>query len=200
MSRSTVCLFRRTHAAEFEAAEREKQAHADRLKKEKVLKEETKKLAREAEEARRRRRVESTVRNARVARDDYENRWKSLLSAHANDASASAACSTELLAFSDVPWPIFPPRKDGLIRGEDINPDAVSLFLFPGPSLVDDEEAKERRAAARKERLRETILRYHPDKFEARVLSRVQEGDQEAVREAVGRVVRAVGELMKVQP
>jgi hypothetical protein len=50
----------------------------------------------------------------------------------------------------------------------------------------------------RKNRLRETLLRFHPDKFEGRVMGRViPEGEErEKVREGVGRVVRALNELM----
>ena len=34
------------------------------------------------------------------------------------------------------------------------------------------------------------MLRWHPDKFEGKVLGKVVEGDREAVREAAGRVAR----------
>lgn len=80
---------------------------------------------------------------------------------------------------------------------EDITVEAISTFLLPErvpsndiPQDIDTIQ-KERR-----NKLRETMLRFHPDKFEGRILRRVRERDQERVREAVGKVTRAVGELL----
>jgi hypothetical protein len=48
-----------------------------------------------------------------------------------------------------------------------------------------------------KQRIRETLLRFHPDKFHVRLLPRVQDGEErETVKEGVGRVVLALNELM----
>lgn len=40
------------------------------------------------------------------------------------------------------------------------------------------------------------MLRFHPDKFEGRVMRRVKESDKDKVREAVGQVARALNALM----
>lgn len=52
-------------------------------------------------------------------------------------------------------------------------------------------------SSSAKDVLRTTMLRFHPDKFEARVLSRVQEKDKDKVKEVAGVVVRALNSLMK---
>ena len=48
----------------------------------------------------------------------------------------------------------------------------------------------------RKERLRETLLRFHPDKFEGRILQRVEAIHRERVKEAADKLVRVVNSLM----
>jgi len=62
----------------------------------------------------------------------------------------------------------------------------------PSPLPVKGEKEKK----LRKEKLRETFLRFHPDKFEGRLMNRVRESDRERVREAVGIVVRVLNALM----
>jgi hypothetical protein len=47
----------------------------------------------------------------------------------------------------------------------------------------------------RKDKLRETFLRFHPDKFEGQLMSRVRESDRQRVRDAIGVVVRALNAL-----
>ena len=46
-----------------------------------------------------------------------------------------------------------------------------------------------------KDILRAAMLKFHPDKFEARILSRVREKDKEIVKEAGGIVMRHLNEL-----
>jgi hypothetical protein len=49
---------------------------------------------------------------------------------------------------------------------------------------------------SRKDRLKEALLRWHPDRFETKWLKKVVEEDREAVKDGVGRVVRALNELL----
>jgi hypothetical protein len=102
------------------------------------------------------------------------------------------------MAFVDIPWPAFVPRADTGTQLDALNSDAIEVFLFPLPSatgLTDGDKPLK----ARKDRLRETMLRFHPDKFEGRVMNLVLESDREAVRDGVGRVVRAIGDLLKAE-
>jgi hypothetical protein len=163
-----------------------------------MVKEETKRMAHEAEEHRRRRRAERSARHAKEARARYEDAWKSLLSRHTDNESDVA--KPEELNFADVPWPIYPSRDVEDVQLEDLTPEAISIFLIPGTRAVrGNDEEKASLEKTRKDVLRETMLRFHPDKFEGRVMAKVREDEREKVKDGVGRVVRAVAELMNVR-
>ncbi|KAH9833468.1 uncharacterized protein C8Q71DRAFT_773611 [Rhodofomes roseus] len=178
-------MWRRKHAAEFEEQERKKAERAARKARERAIRDETKRMEREEEEGRRRRRRSKERRRAVEAREWYDARWKELLGPSAGTESS--------LHFADIPWPVHPPelssrRARGLTM-DDLTTEAISAFLL----TQDDSEAGKKE---RKEKLRETMLRFHPDKFEGRILKLVVEVEREPVMEAVGIVVRSVSGLM----
>lgn len=107
------------------------------------------------------------------ARDTYDRRWVELLKSKSVN-----------LGFGDVPWPV-----QGRIDVSRVTAETISAFLFPSSS--DDGKGR-----TRKEVLREEMLRFHPDKFEGRVMRRVRSEDKEAVREGANAVARAVMYLM----
>lgn len=117
--------------------------------------------------------------NARAA---YERHWVGLL----NSKSKSAD-----LGFGDIPWPV-----QGASNISQITAEAISSFL----SLPGDEGHEAGRGRWRKEELRGTILRFHPDKFEGRVIPRVKDEEKLAVREGANAVTRAVTALMGGKP
>jgi hypothetical protein len=113
------------------------------------------------------------------ARDAYERHWVGLLGSKSKSAD---------LGFGDIPWPVSGRSSDiSQITGE-----AISSFLF----LADEGHDEAVRGRARKEELRGTILRFHPDKFEGRVIPRVRDQERAAVREGANAVTRAVTALM----
>ena len=113
------------------------------------------------------------------ARDAYERHWIALLGCNSKSAD---------LGFGDIPWPV-----QGASNISQITAEAVSSFLF----LSGDEEHDEaERGRVRKEELRGTILKFHPDKFEGRVIRRVKDAERAAVREGANAVTRAVTALM----
>jgi hypothetical protein len=61
------------------------------------------------------------------------------------------------------------------------------------------EEPDGGKARTRREELRGTMLRFHPDKFEGRILPRVKKEERDAVREGANAVARAVAALMEVK-
>ena len=125
----------------------------------------------------------------------YEMRWKELLA-----SSTATIADDDLLRFEDVPWPIMTlsshdsPVARAAALVEDFTADAISAFLFPAtePPMEDGLDTAKRR----KEKLRETMLRYHPDKFEGRVMQRVRPVERDVVKEAVGIVARTLNALM----
>ena len=164
-----------------------------RQEREKALREETRRMERAAEEDRRRRkRVKERMREVE-ARELYDTRWKALL------APASTTPDDEMLRFEDIPWPNMASAmslgadEPARVRIEDLTAEAIAAFLLP-PSDRDAPSADP--SKERKEKLRETMLRFHPDKFEGRVMKRVREKDRERVKEAVGIVARTVNSLM----
>ena len=84
---------------------------------------------------------------------------------------------------------VFKPLKSTV----KMSVDAISMFLFPPDDYSSDDGDVAKR---KKEKLRETLLRYHPDKFEGRVMSRVRPEDQDTVKETVGIVARTLNALM----
>ncbi|EED85371.1 predicted protein [Postia placenta Mad-698-R] len=180
-------MWRRKHAEEYAEHERKAAERNARRAREEAVREETARLEKNAEADRRRRRRSRERRRAAEARELYDVRWKELLSASSEGS----------LRFSDIPWPVLLPDGDSargrVLTLEHFTVEAISAFLLPteGDSSGDPEVAK-----SKKEKLRETMLRFHPDKFEGRITGRVRENDQEKVKEAVGIVVRTVTGLM----
>jgi hypothetical protein len=135
------------------------------------------------EDARRRARDERERRRRVEAREGYRCRWIELLGTRSESESAD-------LGFGDIPWPV----RGGASDISQLTVEAISAFLFEGQKEQDVDEAG--RARLRKEELRGTMLRFHPDKFEGRIVRRVWAEDRQAVREGANAVTRAVAALM----
>ncbi|KAF7984431.1 hypothetical protein HWV62_14500 [Athelia sp. TMB] len=113
-------------------------------------------------------RLQEREKNLAKRWDAYESKWRTLLAS--NDA----------VSFKDIPWPLpLPPTTVKELTFED-----VSRFLL---------ESLEARTntVTRRERIRSSMLRWHPDKISS-VLSRVIEEDRIAVREGLGMVMMAL--------
>jgi hypothetical protein len=102
----------------------------------------------------------------------YEDKWAAL---------RGNTVGIEHIGFYDIPWPSF----ENVIGVWDITEERVLTFVchplhehIHGPG------------GGQAKSLRSEMLRWHPDKFEGKVLGKVVEGDREAVREAAGRVAR----------
>ena len=178
---------RRKHAAEHAEQQRQQAAFA-------AIQPEAAAREKAAANARRTKRRERERRRERDTRMLYDQRWRELLQPPATNSEEPG-----VLSFADIPWPILKGKpSDGevlhAISVEELTAEAISSFLF----LLDIEQDLDPAGLAkmRKERLRETMLRFHPDKFEGRVMTMVREQDKSAVREGVGAVVRAVSALM----
>ncbi|TFK68563.1 hypothetical protein BDN72DRAFT_734347, partial [Pluteus cervinus] len=93
------------------------------------------------------------------------------------------------LHWESFPWPMF-KRPMGV---EEITSMAVGLYL-------NNSHYPERSGGGGKglkDRIKEHIRRWHPDRFETKVLPRVVEDDREKVKEGAGTVVRILNELLR---
>lgn len=160
--------YRRKNAEAFRQQQHRKAAEA-------AARAEAAQVLKAEEDARRRRREERKRKRQVDARDTYDRRWVALLNSKSVD-----------LSFGDVPWPV-----QGRTEVSEVTPDTISAFLFPFGSDVG-------RGKTRKEVLREEMLRFHPDKFEGRVMPRVRSEDRDSVREGANAVARAVMTLMEL--
>ncbi|KAI0826433.1 hypothetical protein BC629DRAFT_1690577 [Irpex lacteus] len=107
--------------------------------------------------------------------DAYESRLRAL---------QSAPPDSLVIQWDTIPWPVLPPPS----TPADITTAAVSEFVF---STFKVRGVR----AVRKERLRSSVLRWHPDKFTA-LLLRVPEPEHRAILlEGVNAVFRALREL-----
>lgn len=141
-----------------------------------------------AEEERRLRKQERRELQMERAREEYQTRWQALL-LEANDPTSHRS-----LSFLDIPWPIFAAyetrkqRSSGdkaVLVVDDFTEEAITAFLLP-PTNED-----------KRERLRESFLRFHPDKFEGRFMRRIAKDDEEKVRETIGQVSRTLNSLLE---
>ncbi|KAG8754179.1 hypothetical protein FRC14_005310 [Serendipita sp. 396] len=134
----------------------------------------------------------------REAWESYESRWSQLSAAqHAGGNLTSS--SPPRLGFTDIPWPILhqPTRASDL--GSQLTEANVSSFILspfhststtPASSTSPNNESR-----SRKLKLREALLRWHPDKM-ARILNMVCEDDRAAVKEGAEAVARHLNALL----
>jgi len=92
------------------------------------------------------------------------------------------------LQWTDFPWPYLsfsaPQRK------EDLTLDAVSEYMFAPLNIHHDR-------AIVKDRLKDLIRRWHPDRFEVKYLARIADlHERELVREGAGVVARVLNDLL----
>lgn len=174
---------RKTHSQEYEDAQRRKAEKAASKARQRALKEESKKLEKALDAERQLLKRQREAQRRVLARKDYESRWKAI--------STNPPTDGPLYHFYEIPWPVATAHTKSL-SVDDFTVDAISSFLFTSTTSDADEAKKER-----KDKLRETYLRFHPDKFESRLMKQVLESDQEQVRLGVGQVVRILNDLMQ---
>ena len=99
----------------------------------------------------------------------YESRWSAI------------SASSEPLGFRDIPWPLLVAPA----RASDLTPENISGFLLH-PAHSSNH--------SRRERIRNALLRWHPDRFH-RTLNRVVDSEKSVVEEGVGVIARCLNEL-----
>ncbi|KZT20917.1 hypothetical protein NEOLEDRAFT_1074426 [Neolentinus lepideus HHB14362 ss-1] len=87
------------------------------------------------------------------------------------------------LHWNSFPWPMFKrPREP-----EELTTLAISAYIL-SPHYPSDKSSKDR--------IKEHIRRWHPDRFETKLLPKVKEEEQGKVKEGAGVVARGLNELL----
>ncbi|KAI0065015.1 hypothetical protein BV25DRAFT_1799877 [Artomyces pyxidatus] len=102
-----------------------------------------------------------------------------------HDTKWKALKSGDGLGWNSFPWPMFKRPSEP----EDITTTAVSAYVLSKHFPCDPSKSS-------KDRIKDHIKRWHPDKFETRVLPRVVEEEREKVKAGAGTVVRGLNELL----
>lgn len=103
----------------------------------------------------------------------YEKQWEAMVTA-------------TQLRFRSIPWPMLAP----ISSPDMLLPIHIAAFIL---------NPQHSQGKSRKDRLREALLRWHPDRFEAKWLKKVVEEERERVQEGVGCVVRALNDLLSAE-
>ncbi|PSS15409.1 hypothetical protein PHLCEN_2v3285 [Hermanssonia centrifuga] len=105
----------------------------------------------------------------------YESRWHALLA------------SNDSICWKDIPWPVCNAPSSVA----DLAPELLSAFLF-APFKVRGQ------AGSRKERIRSSILRWHPDKISI-ILARVVDEERDLILQGVNTVVMSLRALQDAE-
>ncbi|KIM31303.1 hypothetical protein M408DRAFT_7106 [Serendipita vermifera MAFF 305830] len=160
--------------------ERRHQAEIEEQKRQEKEREERKARVKNAEKERRRMENDARQRHREHEKDISKRAYDAYLSAWSLLAARGLANST--LRLTDIPWPVH--SSPAVIT--TITPQAVSAFLFSDLSETDK---------PRKQRIREALLIYHPDRFEKWAAMIMDEGERQRAREVAGTVSRVLNSL-----
>jgi hypothetical protein len=89
------------------------------------------------------------------------------------------------LIWEDFPWPMFKRPK----FPEDLTSPAITAYMLSSIHPQD---------RATKERIKDNIRRWHPDRFNSQLLPKVKENERERVAEGAGSVARILNDLLRM--
>ncbi|GJJ08462.1 hypothetical protein Clacol_002680 [Clathrus columnatus] len=167
-------MWRRTHKAEIEEQDRREAEMRARKEREKQFRKESRRLEREAEAKRMAKRELKDHQRRQEVLKYYDTRWQEY---------TSLPDQHQLLGFTDIPWPVFPV----VTTIATITEERISEFIL---YQLDKDNPR-----GRKERIREALLRWHPDKFESKLGPRLG-GEKALILEGVGIVARCLNNMM----
>jgi len=101
----------------------------------------------------------------------YEQKWDQLR-------------DKEHIHWMHIPWPMIKRPSEP----EDINVNGIGAFVLSPHHSQDKSD---------KDRLKEQLRRWHPDRFETKVLKRVVEGEKDRVRQGAKQVAISLNTLME---
>lgn len=178
-------MWERTHKSEVDAETQREREREQRRERDRRARDEIEREEKEREVKRRRIREEKEKRRKQDAYRDYKTRWDHLTRTAASIASSSSSSSSlNLLPLTSLPWPTFLP----LSTVDDLTKDSISSFLLASDHI-------DARDKTRKQRIREALLAYHPDRYVGRYLMAIEEGERDRVRELVVRITTLLNAL-----
>ncbi|TFY76760.1 hypothetical protein EWM64_g7253 [Hericium alpestre] len=89
------------------------------------------------------------------------------------------------LGWNNFPWPVFKRPSEP----EDMSTPAIEAYVLSRHYPCDKSKSS-------KDRIKDHIKRWHPDRFETKILPRVVEEERGKVKEGAGTVVRGLNELL----
>ncbi|KAI0088808.1 hypothetical protein BDY19DRAFT_985285 [Irpex rosettiformis] len=95
----------------------------------------------------------------------------------------SRLAATDNANWFNFPWPMLKKPSNP----EELTTTAISAYILNPYNPSDKSE---------KDRIKEHIRRWHPDRFETKLLPKVKSEDRERVKEGAGQVVRSLNELL----
>jgi hypothetical protein len=107
--------------------------------------------------------------------ENHDNKWRQLRDSSINN-----------LGWNSFAWPVFKRPSEP----DDMTTVAISAYVLSNYA-PDANTAK-----SAKDRIKDQLKRWHPDKFETRILHRVVEEEREKVKTGAGVVVRGLNEML----
>ena len=102
--------------------------------------------------------------------DEHEKRW-------------SRIPTLDILSWHSFPWPMLKQPSEP----EQLTYIEIQAYVL-SPHQPGDKSSKER--------IKDYLRKWHPDRFETKVLPRVREDDREMVKEGAGAVARHLNKLL----
>ncbi|KAI0674109.1 hypothetical protein C8Q78DRAFT_967314 [Trametes maxima] len=100
-----------------------------------------------------------------------------------HDRRWSRLATLDVLFWSSFPWPMLKPPSDP----EQITYPEVQAYVL-SPHQPGEKTSKER--------IKDYLRKWHPDRFETKLLPKVREDDRETVKEGAGAVARHLNKLL----
>ena len=115
----------------------------------------------------------------------YEKKWEVLRSGVDIDGS-----EVHLISFSQIPWPVINMTPTD---PSQIKPEHIKQFLMHPLRERPDSTGKRRN---KRLRARDELMRWHSDKFDQVLLSKVRKEDKKAATEAAGMIARVLTDML----
>ena len=122
-------------------------------------------------------------RQARTSKNLNEKEIVALFAEH--DRQWSRLKTLDDLGWDHFPWPMFKKPTEP----EELTSVGISSYVLSPYHPTDKSKAS-------RDRVRDHIKKWHPDRFETKLLRKVREEEREKVREGAGLVARNLNEML----